>query len=64
MRQFFTYLEAYGPHATLKVVEGENHTITRRRKQVVAHTVEFFKTVFGKCFSVIGCIDRCAVSIN
>jgi pimeloyl-ACP methyl ester carboxylesterase len=42
------YLEAYGPHATLKVVEGENHTITRRRKQVVAHTVEFFKTVFGK----------------
>jgi hypothetical protein len=29
-------------------VEGENHTITRRRKQVVASTVEFFKTVFGK----------------
>ena len=42
------YLEAYGPHATLKVVEGENHTITRHRKQVVAHTVEFFKNVFGK----------------
>ena len=42
------YLEAYGPHATLKVVEGENHTITRRRKQVIAHTVEFFKNVFGK----------------
>ena len=42
------YLEAYGSHATLKVVEGENHTITRRRKQVVASTVEFFKTVFGK----------------
>lgn len=48
MRQFFTYLEAYDSHATLKVVEGENHTITRRRKQVVAHMVEFFKTVFGK----------------
>ena len=42
------YLEAYGPHATLKVVEGENHTITRRRKQVVGETVDFFKTVFGK----------------
>ena len=42
------YLEAYGSHATLKVVEGENHTITRRRKQVVAETVEFFRGVFGK----------------
>ena len=42
------YLEAYGSHATLNVVEGENHTITRRRKQVIAHTVEFFKNVFGK----------------
>lgn len=42
------YLEAYGSNATLKVVEGENHTITRRRKQVVGETVEFFKTVFGK----------------
>lgn len=42
------YLEAYGPHATLKVVEGENHTITRRRKQVVAETVEFFRAVFGR----------------
>ena len=42
------YLEAYGSTATLKVVEGENHTITRRRKQVIASTVEFFKTVFGE----------------
>ena len=42
------YLEAYGSHATLKVVEGENHTITRRRKQVIAETVEFFKSIFGK----------------
>jgi len=41
------YLETYGAHATFKVVEGENHTITRRRKQVVAETVEFFKNVFG-----------------
>ena len=42
------YLEAYGPHATLKVVEGENHTITRRRKQVVGEVVEFFRGVFGR----------------
>ena len=41
------YLEVYGARATLKVVEGENHTITRRRKQVVAEVVEFFKNVFG-----------------
>lgn len=41
------YIETYGAHATLKVVEGENHTITRRRKQVVGETVEFFKNVFG-----------------
>lgn len=40
------YLEAYGANATLKVVEGENHTITRRRKQVVGETVTFFKKVF------------------
>ena len=40
------YLETYGSHATLKVVEGENHTITRRRKQVINETVEFFKKVF------------------
>ena len=42
------YLQTYGTKATLKVVEGENHTITRRRKQVIASTVEFFKSVFGK----------------
>ena len=40
------YLEAYGANATLKVVKGENHTITRRRKQVIGETVEFFKRVF------------------
>ena len=40
------YLEAYGANAILKVVEGENHTITRRRKQVIGETVEFFKKVF------------------
>lgn len=41
------YLETYGSHATLKVVEGENHTITRRRKQVIGETVEYFKRVFN-----------------
>ena len=41
------YLQTYGPTATLKVVEGENHTITRRRKQVIASTVEFFRSVLG-----------------
>jgi pimeloyl-ACP methyl ester carboxylesterase len=41
------YLETYGSHATLKVVEGENHTITRRRKQVIGETVAFFKKVLG-----------------
>ena len=30
-----------------KVVRGENHTITRHRKVVIAHTVEFFKKVFN-----------------
>lgn len=40
------YLESYGDHATLKVVEDENHTITRRRKKVVSLVVAFFKGVF------------------
>lgn len=42
------FLEAYGNHATLQVVEGENHTITRHRKEVVTSTVAFFKKVFGR----------------
>lgn len=42
------FIGAYGDHATLQVVEGENHTITRHRKEVVASTVAFFKKVFGK----------------
>ena len=42
------FLEAYGSHATLQVVEGENHTITRHRKEVMASTVAFFKRVFGR----------------
>ncbi len=38
------YLEAYGDNAKLEVIDGENHTITRKRKQVIAQTVQFFKT--------------------
>ena len=41
------FLQTYGDRATLQVVEGENHTITRRRPQVIAHTVAFFRQVFG-----------------
>ena len=40
------YKEVYGEGAELIVVEGENHTISRRRDQVVSHTVDFFRTVF------------------
>ena len=41
------YLQTYGDKASLQVVKGENHTITRHRKVVIAHTVEFFKKVFN-----------------
>ena len=41
------YLQTYGNRASLQVVKGENHTITRHRKVVIAHTVEFFKKVFN-----------------
>lgn len=42
------FLPAYGANATLQVVEGENHTITRRRRQVVGLVVQFFRQTFGK----------------
>ena len=42
------YLETYGDNAELKVIDGENHMITKRRKQIVAETVAFFKTLFSK----------------
>jgi hypothetical protein len=42
------FKQTYGDHATLQVVEGENHTITCRRPQVIAHTVAFFKQVFNR----------------
>ncbi len=41
------FVETYGANATLQVVKGENHTITRHRKKVVDQTVAFFKSVFG-----------------
>ena len=41
------YLQIYGDKASLQVVKGENHTITRHRKVVIAHTVEFFKKNFN-----------------
>lgn len=41
------YQQAYGTNATLVIVPGENHTITRHRRQVVAEVVTFFKTVFA-----------------
>lgn len=37
------YKETYGDRSVLSLVEGENHTITRRRDQVVNLTVSFFK---------------------
>lgn len=40
------FLETYPGHSELQVIEGENHTITRKRKVVVARTVEFFKKAF------------------
>lgn len=41
------FVETYGDGAELVVVEGENHTITRKRKQVVSSVVSFFQAVFG-----------------
>ena len=36
------YKETYGSRAELVLVDGENHTITRRRTEVVRHVVRFF----------------------
>lgn len=38
------YKETYGDKAELSKVEGENHTITRRRNEVVRQTVSFFQS--------------------
>ena len=37
-------LETYGSHATLVKVDGENHLITRRKKEILSRTVAFFRT--------------------
>lgn len=41
------YKETYGDNATLTLIDGENHTITRRRSQVVSEVVEFFRKSLG-----------------
>lgn len=40
------YLATYGSRATLVKVDGENHHITRRKKEICARTVAFFQQVF------------------
>ena len=40
------YKEVYGDKATLTVIEGENHLISRRRDEVVRNTVNFFSSLF------------------
>ena len=42
------YVETYGPHATLVKVDGENHMITRRKKEICAQAVAFFRQVLGR----------------
>lgn len=45
------YAETYGSASELVLVEGENHTITRKRKDVVASAVGFLLRVWsGKAF--------------
>lgn len=39
------YKEIYGESSQLIVVDGENHTITRRRGEVVRQVVDFFKAL-------------------
>lgn len=49
MRCSEEFLATYGDAAAeLIVIEGENHTITRKRKEVVVATVGFFSEVFGR----------------
>ena len=40
------YKETYGDQAELTIVDGENHSINRRRAEVVSRTVAFFRSVF------------------
>lgn len=41
------FKETFGDQADYVIIEGENHTITRHRDQVVSRTVDFFRSVFG-----------------
>ena len=38
------YLETYDSRATLVKVDGENHLITRRKKEILSRSVAFFRT--------------------
>ena len=40
------YLETYGDRATLVKVDGENHLITRRKKEICRQVVSFFRELF------------------
>ena len=42
------YLETYGDRASLVKVEGENHLITRKKKEICAQTVSFFRGLFDQ----------------
>ena len=42
-----TYLETYGSRATLVKVDDENHMITRRKQEICAQVVAFFRQVLG-----------------
>ena len=41
------YLDTYGSRATLVKVDGENHMITRRKKEICDRTVAFFRQVLN-----------------
>ncbi len=40
------YKEIYGDQAEYTIVDGENHSINRRRAEVVSRTVAFFRSIF------------------
>ncbi|MBQ5983903.1 MAG: alpha/beta fold hydrolase [Bacteroidales bacterium] len=42
------YLETYGDRANLVKVEGENHLITRKKKEICAQVVAFFRGLFNE----------------
>ena len=41
------FQELYGDRSELIIIKGENHMITRRRKEVVARVVSFFEALFA-----------------